>query len=465
MQLTSFPKIRIDLAATKASSCYSTRSWIKNILNKQRQPVNLALNSNVLITPLVDSIIRFKILRLVLLLPLLSFLAASHVHAKDGSSFGIFVKTRQDIDYNLNTMGFSASLITPIGLFGCDPGVLKGDTRIDSFNNIVGISDVRKAEWMRFSAHDLECRYGAKRNSTDGVFTVGFGFRDYLGNSADEPGGKDISIKGAGALLNYESENFDAKLKWKREIHDYTLRHQTSFGNYNSLIDATEDTYTASSTYRRLYVNAIHITGNKDNVYTTPLFPTNSFRYDFTDISLGMVFTPEANGLTLVAPILGEGSYRGSFNPLNGNSGLKGVRLSGQINGFMIDFDIIRHDGKGSRPYLPATEKLTERKDLTTISIAIKRDDWNIKVEKSKFIHTAHAAIAHPIYAAIVGGYGPFDNKRAEDKWTLSVSLPLLKNVTADFSFYHAARHDRQYNHPEHNYTEKGGFLAFKFSG
>ncbi|MCU7879095.1 MAG: hypothetical protein KZQ84_20320 [Candidatus Thiodiazotropha sp. (ex Lucinoma borealis)] len=226
----------------------------------------------------------------------------------------------------------------------------------------------------------------------------------------------------------------------------------------------TEDTYITSSTYRKLYLNAKHVSGNKDNVYTTPLFPTNRFQYAYTDIAIGMNFEPEGNGLTLIAPIFGKGSYRGSFNPLTGDSGLKGVQLAGQINGFDIDLDIVRHEGEDSRPYLPATEKLTEHKDTTTISLGIKKEDWKTKLEHSKSTHTGHAAIAHPTYAAIVGGYGPFNNKRAEDKWTISASFPVQKKITTDFSLYYTTRHDRQYNHPEHIYTEKGGFIQFKFS-
>ncbi|WP_316364247.1 hypothetical protein [Candidatus Thiodiazotropha sp. CDECU1] len=400
---------------------------------------------------------------IVLIALLLSFLSTNHSLANDDSTLGVLLKSRHDIDYHLNTYAVSVSLITPAGLFRCDPGALAGKTRIDSFNNIVGISDVRNAEWNSFYAHDLECRYGAKWNAVEGTFKAGIGFRDYQGNTDDKPGGKDISIEGAGALLDYESEVFDAKLEWEREIHDYTLMHQTSVGNYDSLIDATKNTFNLSSTYGKLYIHAKHLRGNKDNVYTTPLFPTNRFRYGYTDLAIGMNLMPEADGLTLFAPIIGNGSYRGSFNPLSGNSGLKGLQLAGRAKGFELDFYIVRHEGEGSRPYLPATEQLTENKDATTIAIGIKRNAWTARLEHSKSIHTANAAIAHPTYAAIVGGYGPFNNKRAEEKWTLSASFPLLKKVTADLSLYHTARHDRQFTHPEHNYTEKGGFILLIF--
>ncbi|MEW8559673.1 MAG: hypothetical protein AB2588_16945 [Candidatus Thiodiazotropha sp.] len=399
-----------------------------------------------------------------LLLAIVSLLAATCLQAKEGSSVGVFAKTRQDIDYQLNTLGLSVALITPAGLFRCDPGYLAGETRIDSFNNIVGISDVRQAEWKDFTAHDLECRYGAKWAAAGGTFKAGVGFRDYLGETDDEPGGKRISIEGAGALLDYAAEGIEARLAWKREIHDYTLRHQTSVGNYDSLVDATEDSYTASGSYGNLYLHARHLNGNKDNVYTTPLFPTNKFRYDHSDISLGIYLNPEENGLTLVAPIFGEGSYRGSFNPLQGDGGLKGLRLAARFEGFDIDLKLLRHEGEGHRPYLPATERITERKKATWVSIALKRDDWNIRLENSRSNHTANALLVHPTYAAIVGGFGPYTNKRVEDKWTLSVSFPLRKNLTAEFSFYHTDRQDRQYNHPEHDYIEKGGSIQLSYS-
>ncbi|MCU7810529.1 MAG: hypothetical protein KZQ77_04740 [Candidatus Thiodiazotropha sp. (ex Notomyrtea botanica)] len=403
-------------------------------------------------------------IRISSLIVLLVFLSVTDVLAIEGSSIGVFVKTRQDIDYNMNTLGVSASLITPAGLFRCVPGVLSGESRIDSFNNIVGVSDVRNAEWKRFTAHDLECRYGAKWNAAEGMLKAGFGLRNYLGKTADEPGGKNISIKGAGALLDYDSDSFDAKLEWKREIHDYTLKHKTAFGDYDSLVDATEDTYIASGTYKVLYLDTKYVSGNKDNVYTTPLYPTNRFRYAYTDIAVGMTFESEGYGLTLIAPIFGEGSYRGSFNPLEDDIGFNGIQLAGRINGSEIDLKIVRHEGEGSRPYLPATDKLTEHKETTTVSLGIKKEDWKTQLEYYNSSHTGHAAIVHPTYAAIVGGYGPFNNRRKEDKWTLSASFPVQKNITADIIFYYAARQDQQYNHPEHFYTEKGGLIAFKFS-
>ncbi len=394
----------------------------------------------------------------------ISLLFAANVFSKDGSSIGVFAKTRQDIDYRLNTLGISASLITSAGLFQCKPGVLRGETRIDSFNNIFGIGDVRNAEWKSFSARDIECRYGAKWNAAGGTVKAGFGVRDYRGNTADEPGGKDISIKGAGAILDYDGTDVDARLDWQREIHDYTLRNRASLANYDSLVDATEDTYVASTTYKRLYFHAEHVSGNKDNVYTISLFPSNRFRYAHTDVALGTRFTPQGNGLTLVAPIFGEGSYRGSFNPLRGETGLKGVKLAGRVDAFEIDFDVVRHSGEGDRPYLPATNLLTEKKTTTTVSLGVRRNDWRVELENAKSNHSADATIASLVYATILGGYGPFNNKRIEDKWSLSASFPLMKKLRAELSLYYTDRHDRQYNHPEHKYNEKGGFLLLKYS-
>ncbi|MEW8506409.1 MAG: hypothetical protein AB2598_06870 [Candidatus Thiodiazotropha sp.] len=122
-------------------------------------------------------------------LAILSLLAATNLLAKEDSTIGAFAKTRQDIDYQLNTLGLYLSLITPAGLFMCDPGYPTGETRIDSFNSIVGLSDVREAEWKDFSAHDLECRYGARWAAARGIFKAGIGFRDYLGKRDNEPGG------------------------------------------------------------------------------------------------------------------------------------------------------------------------------------------------------------------------------------------------------------------------------------
>lgn len=384
--------------------------------------------------------------------------------AAESSSIGLVAKTRQDVDYRLDTLGFSASLITPVGLFRCDPAALKGKSRIDSFNNIFGISDVRNAAWKDFTARDIECRYGAKWNGAGGTFKGGIGFRDYLGKTDDEPGGKHISIKGAGALIDYDGTDLDARLEWQREIHDYTLMHETAAGNYDSLVDATEDTYDAVARYKKLYLNVVHVNGNKDNVYTTPLFPTNKFRYAYTDVAIGINFEPEGDGLTLIAPIFGGGSYRGSFNPLDGKTGLKGVQLAGRLNGYDIDFDVVRHKGDGNRPYLPATTLLSEQETATTVSLGVSKNDWTFEIENERSKHSANATIAGPIYAVILGGFGPYTNKRDEDKWTVSASFPITKNVTTELSLYYANRHDRQYNYPEHDYSEKGGFVVFRFS-
>lgn len=393
---------------------------------------------------------------------LLTLFFALDVHATEGSTVGLFAKTRQDVDYQLNTLGVSASLITRAGLFRCKPALLRGETRIDSFNNIVGIADVRNAEWKDISAHDLECRYGAKWDVAEGSFKAGIGFRDYLGKTDDEPGGKHISIEGIGALIAYQSQNLSADLSWQREVHDYTLMNQTSFVDYDSLIDLTKNTTDATIKYKHFYLHGNLVSGTKDDVYTTPLFPPNSFDYEYTDIALGVMLTPEGDGLTLIAPIFGGGSYRGSFNPLEGDDVLKGIELAGRLNGVEIDLTFVRHDGEGNRPYLPATENLTETKNSNRLSIGLSWEDWHIKLENTKSIHKANARIADPLYAAILGGFGPYNNKRDEDKWTITLSMPVVKDITAELSFYHTTREDQQYNHPQHNYKERGGSIQVK---
>ncbi|MES9978800.1 MAG: hypothetical protein ABW107_08625, partial [Candidatus Thiodiazotropha sp. 6PLUC5] len=221
-------------------------------------------------------------------------------------------------------------------------------------------------------------------------------------------------------------------LEWQREIHDYTLRHHTSFVDYNSLVDAAENTFEATGTYNQLYLHTKSISGNKNNIYTTPLFPDNRFDYDHTDIAAGLHLNSETDGITLIAPIFGWGSYRGSFNPLESDDVLKGIELAGRLNGLEIELNFVRHDGEGQRPYLPATEKLTERKESNIVTIGISWDDWQMTLENSKSIHKANATIADPLYVAILGGIGPYNNKRDEDKWSLSIALPVGKDITAD---------------------------------
>jgi hypothetical protein len=57
-----------------------------------------------------------------------------------GLAILLTASTRQDIDYDLHAISVSAKLVTPYGLFRCDPALLTGETRIDPFDNIVGIS-------------------------------------------------------------------------------------------------------------------------------------------------------------------------------------------------------------------------------------------------------------------------------------------------------------------------------------
>lgn len=189
--------------------------------------------------------------------------------AQDAASVAVLAKTRQDIDNRLNTLGVSSSLTTGIGRFDCEAGRLTGRSRIDSFNNIFGIGDVREAEWHRFRARDLGCRYGAKWSAAGGEFRAGFGVRDYAGDTVDEPGGKDISIEGAGALLAYAADTVDATLKWTREVHDYRYLNATSFGNYVSLVDSTEDSYVAVGNFAQLHLKATHVRGRAKKTMST----------------------------------------------------------------------------------------------------------------------------------------------------------------------------------------------------
>jgi hypothetical protein len=145
-------------------------------------------------------------------LSLAALVLSSDLLAGEESTMGIFSKVRKDIDYDLNTLGLSGSLLTPVGLFRCEPEVLRGETRIDSFNNIVGISDVCEAEWKDFEAHNLECGYGANVALWDGELKGGVGFRDYLGRTEDKHSGEHIIIEGAGMPLEYESDQLNARI-------------------------------------------------------------------------------------------------------------------------------------------------------------------------------------------------------------------------------------------------------------
>lgn len=137
--------------------------------------------------------------------------------------------------------------------------------------------------------------------------------------------------------------------------------------------------------------------------------------------------------------------------------------LAARYDGLQIDLGLLRHSGKGSRPYLPATNKLTERKKATTISVGVKGSDWQARLEHERSTHTGGGAIINATYAAIVGGFGPFENRREEEKWSISGSFAVNKDVEVDVSFYYTDRRDRQYNHPGHDYVERGGALTLRF--
>ena len=378
----------------------------------------------------------------------------------DESAAGAEWRSRQDIDFATTALGARGILTTRAGRFDCRIRNDRGETRIDAFDNIFGIDSVRDAPWQNWTAEHLGCRYGARMKLASGTLTAGAGYTSYDGRTPELPGGKAIKASGGGLHLDYRRHENRLTFDWRQKAPRLHYRHATYFGNYESFIDVNEQTLRLRGRNRHFRFQADQTAGDKSNRYSHPLFPANRFDYRYNRLAAGPRFHLSDGGEWFLAPRLATGSRRGSFNPLTTATTFNGLLIGYQYRDWHVRLDAERFDGEGERPYLPATDRLHERLQSDRYRLNLTYRNWDLSLENHRFTHRGNVTVIDPVYQLIVGGAGPYTNRRIEDRWELAIDHRLTRGVQIGFSLYFAQRSDRQYNLPVHEYTENGGHLS-----
>ena len=396
--------------------------------------------------------------------PLLCALLAAPASAEQDNSVRGVGKSREDIDYSTLTVGIGGSAVTTVGKFDCTIARTKGRTRIDSFNNIFGVDSVLNSEWKDYAANRLGCLYGIRFDAAGGTVTAGVGYDDYRGKTADEPGGKTVEVRGGGLNLDYVAGERRVSLNWRQKAFDILHRNEASYGSYDSLIRLDTQSLLLQAALRTVFIEVEHVRGDKENAYSTPLFPTNTFAYVHTQIAVGPLVSVSDHASVHIAPLLTQGSYRGSFMPLETETALNGLIVGFSRREVEIGFRASRFDGQGERPYLPVTDRIAETKAYARFELDIALPRWEFGIINSRYRHTGNVTVGPPIYVAILGRPGPFENLRRENKWSARIQHSVDARLSLALNMYYTRREDRQYDFPEHRYSERGGGLVADYA-
>lgn len=392
-------------------------------------------------------------------LPLLLSLCQPALAMKDPTATG-YTRYRDDIDYATRRYGLGGSVITDTGKFDCLLEKRTGETRIDSFNEIFGLESVKNARWLDYSGNRVKCSYGLAFDLAGGKLTAGVGFDQLHAKTELIPGGKKNDIDGMGLKIGYKN---------KHQKHDLTItknklvgfsRHETAYANYDdtTTLEFIQLDYTGM--INPVYLSIHYTNGEKTNFYTTPLLPVNTFNYGLTQIAAGPLLNMSGKASLYIAPILTTGSDWGSFNALDSQTEISGLKTGYQGNQYSITFVANRFEGTGRRPYPPATDELFENKETSYYFIHADFFSWNIEIGNSRYTHLGSVAVTGPVYIAILGGSGPFINQRNENKWQGSVGYQFDNNLSLDVELYYTQRKDKQYSFPVHKYSEKGAQIS-----
>lgn len=382
---------------------------------------------------------------------------ATPLAAQPESTISLFGESRHDIDYDTSSRGIGLRFITPAGLFQCDYSEERGETRVASFDNIYGIDSVLSRAWQDYTARSRQCGYGMQLPLMGGMLKAGIGGRHYDGSTGNLSDGKYVDAQGAQLLVDYERGGYLSHISWQEKRFDVT--HMAPL--YDSFITGLEQQLHLGADSPRLHMDILRTSGDKENAYTTPLFPANHFRYAYTTLAAGPAFAGLGMSRLYVAPLLGTGSRQGSYMALDGGSGLRGIQLGGQWGEVELRLAWSQFKGEGDISYQPVSNDMHEMMRNNTVSLGLLSPGWSFSLQHERSDHDGEVAIEllNP-YGYLVGGTGDYTNNRLEDRWLAEASYRLTQSLGLKGTLYRNDRSDQQYNYPDHDYSESGGSLS-----
>ena len=384
---------------------------------------------------------------------LASVISANAFASNPSDNIEFSVTQRDDIDSQTTSSGIGFTLITRAGLFACDYTQVSGETRIDSFNNIFGISSIQNNPWLNYSADKQGCKYGLKLPLAGGTVKAGIGYQDYAGETALIAGGKSIHMVGKGLNASYE-----------KGIHTFELKHTRKHGDVFARFTTYDNSVGINETVTRLAylqpgwrVQLEDTRGDKTDLFSTALFPTNRYNYAYQTLEIGKIVPIAEQQHWYIAPVLINGSKNGTFNPLQNKNSLHGLHLEYQAQDKLYSFRMTDFEGDGERPYSPpSNENLYENRQSRSYQLQVKNKQWSVSVENSHHQHLGRINISNTPYTSIVGGAALYNNLRIEDKWQTEIEYQFSKALSIALSYYRTAFSDRQYNYALHQYREDG---------
>lgn len=382
------------------------------------------------------------------------------VSAKPLNEIDLLSKNQNDVDVRTTTYGIGASRITPFGLLGCSYEKESGESRIDSFNNIFGISSILNNPWHHYEADKKACKYGIKLDVAGGTLKAGIGYRDYQGQTELVAGGKSNHMVGKGLDMTFSKGDKKYRLKHVRKYADIFAR----FTSYDNLVALNENVTSLSFNNGKYKIVLEDTDGIKRDEFSVPLFASNILAYRYQTLEIGKTLKQDKQSFYL-APVFITGSERGTFNPLETDPAFHGVRLKYKTGKASYAFSVLQSDGSGRRVYLPATNWLEEYKEATRYQLQYECNKWKLKLENARSKHVGSIDIQWEPYQTFAGNPGISDiyhNSRQEDTWKLDLEYKLLKQSVLAIKFTHSDKHDIQYSYAPHDYSEQVAMLGFK---
>lgn len=369
---------------------------------------------------------------------------------------------RNDIDFSTATHSIGVKTTTPYGLIRCNYAKESGETRIDTFDDIFGISSILTASWKDYDANRLQCGYGLKLPLAGGELIGGIGLMRYQGETRVMPGGKEIELHATSLQAKYVHANTTTRMNLV-DSHYGFLYHNLGAVNYDSDTRGHVRKVNLSGEWGPVYAEGEDLIGSKERIFTTPLFPYADVNYQQTTLSLGPLFNNGIGPLRYLALTYVTGSVSGSFNELQLDSGIRGAIAGMKFDTATLRLSYLNLQSVGSRDYSPVTNDLAEAKRSSSLALELENDNWSVKLENNRLHHEGYITAANVPYTIIVGcGPAPCDynNAREEDEWKFYWRYDYSSRIGLLGEFYHRGRTDRQYELAEHKYSESGGNLG-----
>ncbi len=344
------------------------------------------------------------------------------------NTINVGFENQRNSKYDRNIKKIEINTKTKIGKILISLKEDSGLGRINSNDNIFGLTNFTENPWLKFKGREYKIGYGLKFNPNENQkIYLGFGYGNYYGKTENQnPGDKKLKINGGKIFLKWITDNFQFTTKYSKKNFDIKVYNSISI----SPLPLIQDTDIKNEKLLIKIENEfgkIKLEQNKIkniDIFNNPLFPRNELNSKKNIYTIIKKIKLSKNLNLEIGPKYTNGTFANSFTKMKIENKISGLEFKINKENYEIKGSYNSFFANGSNSYLIGEEPLSEsikikNANLSFGSIKNKTNlennyNWKTSISYYSENQIGNISSTNPILIFITGGNQHTNIKKVE---------------------------------------------------